>query len=346
MSRNTNRSHRSTMARWILAAGLLGTGLLGYIEVSSALHSTPHYFDPLILGKGLAPEQYRVLVLNLAYWLTAHVPGLVLYRSISLISTACLLFAGFTLLHLLEASTIFRRAQPAIQWFGTAAFVLLLLFYLQWVGWYYRPDTLPSAATLAAMYWLWALPPARVNTPAKRLLVAAGVLLLSILQGFTRADIAVAMNGGVFLASLLGVRGLSLSRRWAMVCSALGGLVAVGVLAYLILVVYPQATYGDSAKFMLLLNIKHPWQGAPFVLFMLPVAWTAVQGWRRRKELNASSLAVLTAAMLFMVMWLSMGKDDEVRIFAGFAVTLAPVTAELAMRSAEDDTTAISASET
>ncbi len=331
---------RSTMFRWVLGAGMLGTCLLGYVEISTTLHDYPHYLDPFMAGKGPAPEQYRVLVLHLAYWLTAHVPGLVLYRSISLISTLGLLFAGFSLFRLLERTPTFQKASAALQWLGSATFVLLMLFYLQWVGWYYRPDTLPNAASLAAMYWLWALPPEQVATGARRALVASGLLLLAILQGFMRADIAVAMNLGVFLATLLGLRGLSLPRWWALAVSALGILLPAGILLYLMHFVYPQASYGSTEKFMLPLNIKRWWQTAPFLLFVLPVLWTAVQGWKRRKELDAASLAVLAGGMIFMAMWLTMGKDDEVRIYAGFAIALAPLSSQLVIREAQQSITA------
>jgi hypothetical protein len=258
-----------------------------------------------------------------------------LYRSISLITTASALFAGFTLLRLLERTETFRRASGSLQWLGSATFVLLALFYLQWVGWYYRPDTLPSAASLAAMYWLWAIPPERAATPGRRALIAAGLLGLAFAQGFLRADIGVAMNLGVLLASAAGLRGLSLPRRASVVVGGLGVLISAGILLYLIRFVYPQASYGDTEKFMLPKNIERWWGTVPFLLFTFPVLWTAVKAWKRRREIDAPSLAVLAGGMIFMSMWLIMGKDDEVRIYIGFAMAIAPLTSQLVIRTAQ-----------
>jgi hypothetical protein len=65
---------------------------------------------------------------------------------------------------------------------------------------------------------------------------------------------------------------------------------------------------------------------------MLPVAWTGGQAWRRRKHLDGASLGLLLGAAIYFVLWILMGKVDEVRIYIPFALALMPLSAELALR--------------
>lgn len=331
----SGKDMRSTLFRWTLGAGMLSTCLLEYVQVSATLRHDPHILDQFIVGQGPAPEQYRVLVPHVAYWLSAHIPGMVLYRSISLLNLIGIFFAGFLLLGLLERAAIYRKATRALQWMGTAAFVLLMGFYLQWALAFYRPDTLLDAGSLAAMYWLWALPREQVATTGRKLLVAVALLILAVLQGFMRADMGIAMDLGVFLASAAGVRGLSLPRRWTIATSLLGVLIGAGVLLYLMRIVYPQASYGQVKVIMLWQNIRHWRSVVPFLLFGLPIFWTFRQAWKRRDELGPASLAMLISSIVFMGMWLTMGKVDEVRIYTGFALVLIPTTCQLLIRTAE-----------
>jgi hypothetical protein len=96
--------------------------------------------------------------------------------------------------------------------------------------------------------------------------------------------------------------------------------------------VYPLADYGDTPVLQLFLNLKSPQAYAPFLLFLLPTAWTAVMLMRRRYQVESSGIGVFTAAAIFLGMWVVVGKIAEVRIFLPFALALAPLTAELAMQ--------------
>ena len=57
--------------------------------------------------------------------------------------------AVFVLFLVLRRSAVYRKASLAAQWFGAAGFMVLVQFYLAWLLWYQRPETLPTAAILA-----------------------------------------------------------------------------------------------------------------------------------------------------------------------------------------------------
>jgi hypothetical protein len=53
---------------------------------------------------------------------------------------------------------------------------------------------------------------------------------------------------------------------------------------------------------------------------------------RRRYQAESAGIGMFTAAVIFLGMWVVVGKIAEVRIFLPFALALAPLTAELAMQ--------------
>jgi hypothetical protein len=79
-------------------------------------------------------------------------------------------------------------------------------------------------------------------------------------------------------------------------------------------------------------DLRDPFIFPPFLLFMVPLAWTAVQAWRQRAMLDTGSRALLLGAAIYLVLWIVFGKLDEVRIFIPFAIVLIPITMELAVR--------------
>jgi hypothetical protein len=96
--------------------------------------------------------------------------------------------------------------------------------------------------------------------------------------------------------------------------------------------VYPQANYGDTQVVQLFFNLKSPSAYTPFLLFLLPTGWTVVMLTRRRYQVEPAGVGIFTAAVIFLGMWVVVGKIAEVRIFLPFALALAPATAELAMQ--------------
>jgi len=160
-----------------------------------------------------------------------------------------------------------------------------------------------------------------------------GLLLLAVAQGFVRADVAFALHVGILLVCLTSSgKGFALPRGVQAGTSLIAVLLALGIQYDLMKRVYPQATYGDTQVLQLFLNLKAPWGYAPFVLFLLPMGWTALMLARKRYQVEAAEIGLFTAAVLFLGMWVMVGKISEVRIFMPFALALAPLTAELAMQ--------------
>jgi hypothetical protein len=96
--------------------------------------------------------------------------------------------------------------------------------------------------------------------------------------------------------------------------------------------VYPQATYGDTQVLQLFFNLKSLQGYIPFLLFMMPLGWTMVMLARRQYLAGSAEIGMLTAAVIFIGMWVIAGRIKEVRIFLPFALALAPLTVELEMQ--------------
>jgi hypothetical protein len=219
-----------------------------------------------------------------------------------------------------------------------ASFTILIQFYLAWLLWYQRPETLPTAAILALALLLLTVNsplPEGIGTVGTVGMVgtAIGLLLLTVAQGFIRADVAFALNLGILLVCLRPAgKGFALPRGVQAGTSVVAMLLALGIQYDLMKRVYPQANYGDTQVLQLFLNVGTPAGYAPFLLFLLPVGWTAVTLARRRYQAAPAGIGMFTAAVLFFGMWVTVGKTAEVRIFLPFALALAPLTVELAMQ--------------
>jgi hypothetical protein len=127
-------------------------------------------------------------------------------------------------------------------------------------------------------------------------------------------------------------KGFALPRRVQAGTSLVAMLLVVGIQYELMKRVYPQANYGDTQVVQLFFNLKSPSAYAPFLLFLLPTGWTAAMLRRRRYQAESAGIAIFTGALIFLGMWVVVGKIAEVRIFLPFALALAPLTAELAMQ--------------
>jgi hypothetical protein len=256
-------------------------------------------------------------------------------HTLALLDVISGMIAVFALFLVLQRSAVYRKASVTTQWFGAASFVILVQFYLAWLLWYQRPETLPTTAILAMAVLLVAGRPsgfARVSAIGTTGTVL-GLLLLAVAQGFVRADVAFALHVGILLVCLTGAgKGFALPRGLQAGTSLVAMLLALGIQYYLTKRAYPQATYGDTQVVQLFFNLKSPWGYAPFLSFLLPMGWTALMLKRRRYQVESWGVGTFTAAVIFLGMWVVVGKIAEVRIFLPFALALAPLTAELAMQ--------------
>jgi hypothetical protein len=316
----------------LLSAIVLSTGYLDYWAYSQAFYKEPNIWMDVVSGTSSAPGQYRIGVIDTAYFLARHL-HLGMRHTLALLDVISGMIAVFALFLVLQHSAVYRKATLAAQWFGAASFIILVQFYLAWLLWYQRPETLPTAAILALALLLLAVkaPPVEGGGKAGTAGTIIGLLLLAVAQGFVRADVAFALHLGILLVCLTSAgKGFALPRGVQAGTSVVAMLLALGIQYYLMKRVYPEANYGDTPVLQLFLNLKSPSAFAPFLLFLLPTGWTALMLTRRRYEVEAAGIGVFTAAVIFLGMWVVVGKIAEVRIFLPFALALAPVTAELA----------------
>jgi hypothetical protein len=317
--------------RVVLIGTILATSYLDFFGYRAQGFTAEQAWIDRIHGLAPAPEQYRIAIAWLAHALAVdlHIKFRMAFASIDLL---CGLIAVLVLFSVLERTVAYREASPLGRWFGAAVFVLLIEWFLAWLLWLQKPETLPAAMLVALMLWLWQ-PGRQPGQPAAR---AVALAVLSLLLATFRADIACLLNAGILLF-VLTKPGLPLSMPRSLACavSFVGALTAGIVQLFLMLVAFPHASYGRVKIIQLLPNIVHGTRWPPFLLFLLPLAWMAVQVARRRYTRNAAGLAFLVGAALFGLLWLAIGEIDEVRIFLPFAFALAPLTAEMAILRAE-----------
>jgi hypothetical protein len=310
----------------LLSLIVLSAGFLDYWSYSQAFHTEPGIWMDVVGGTADAPNQYRIGVIDTAYFLAQHT-HLALRHMLTVLDVIAAFVAVFTLFLVLRRSAVYREAGLAGQWFGAAGFVALVQFYLAWLVWYQRPETLPTAAILALAVLLLGVPLRGGAWTA-----VAGFLLLAGVQGLVRADVAFALHAGILLVCLTPLgRGFTLGRGFQAGTSVVSLLMVVGI-QYWLMRMFPQATYGSTAVVQLFSNLSSVVSWIPFVLFMGPFAWTVWMVVRRQYRMEAAGVGILAGALIFLGMWLVVGRMKEVRIFLPFALTLAPLTVELAMQ--------------
>jgi hypothetical protein len=310
----------------LLSLIVLSAGFLDYWSYSQAFYREPGIWMDVVSGTAHAPGQYRVGVIDTAYFLSQHT-----HLTLRLMLAALDVFSGFVavfaLFLVLRRSAVFRRASEASQWFGAASFLVLMQFNLAWLLWYQKPETLPAAAMLSLSFLLLAV---RMPLP---ILSGLGLVVLAVAQGFVRADVAFALHAGVLLVCLTPAgAGFALPRRLQAATSLIALMLVLGVQYWLMKKAYPLANYGDTAVLQLLYNLKTVLGFVPFLLFMPPVAWTVVMTARRRYAIESAECGMFAGAVIFFGMWVMVGRIKEVRIFLPFALALAPLTVELAMQ--------------
>jgi len=330
------------MTRILLAGMMLAAGYVGYFGYKTGGMDAPGALDELLSGHGPAPDQYRVGVVWVAHWMTLlpHVSVPFALAAIDLVSG---LVAGLLLVEVLRRSSVYAQAEATGRWLGCAALVVGVGWSMSWLMWLKRPETMAAGMLVVVMVWLLQEPGSENPDPGHpdsgRSERGGGTSLLlvglSLALATVRADVAVALNIGMLIVALRGGR-FARTRGLAAATAVAGALIAGGLQLWLMRVVYPQADYGRVKMWQLVPNLIHASRWPPFLLFLLPLGWMAVQVWRRRFAGDAVGLAVLVGAGIYMGLWVTMGKVDEVRIFLPLALGLAPLTAQMVMLRARE----------
>lgn len=329
--------------RILLLFPLLTTIFLDYWEYSKAFYRNPEDLDALVRGVGPAPQQYRIGVLRLAEFLSRHSP-LGLRHGFTLIDLVSASIAVYVLFSLLAGSESFRTARQARQWLACGAYLFLVQLLFAWVLWYQRPETFTTAAAAALLLWLLT----RRSEPSRaagRVLVVVETLMVAVLQALVRADVVITLELGVFAMCLLNRAGGLALPRWMQAATSLAAvMIAGGVQFYIIHRLYPHASYGDTPVFQLRLNITDVMRWPPFFLTFAPylwLLWVLARGRgigateRRAGALETASIALVPGSVLFLGLFLLLGRMDEVRIFLPYALALAPLTALLIVGQVE-----------
>ena len=326
------------VASVLLAGVILTLSFHEYIAYGQDHRRDPTIFMDVLNGTATAPSQYRIGVLRLAAMLSRHSP-LAIRHGLVLIETVSAFVAVFVLFTLLRRSAVWQTTTAAGRWFGAIVFVFLVQYYFAWVMFFDRPETLPTAALVSLVLLLISV---RLPLPDifASLVTATLVVLLALMQGFIRADVAFGLNAGLILFCVTRANpGLALGRLPQIFTSALAGSIAFAVQYYLMRVVYPHATYGDTALVQLPLNFESPGEWPAFTFFIIPFAWTVFAVSRRRAHLAPGGTAMLYASLTYLVLWFTFGRMEEVRIFLPFALAVAPSTVAAAIQRLFPDET-------
>jgi hypothetical protein len=319
-------------ARVLLLAMMLATCYLDFFGYKRGNFDDPHALDARLTGHVPAPDQYR-----LGVYVVAHEMVIRLHMrptmALGILDGLSGLLAAFLAFRLLEESLVYRRASASVQWFGAAAFLLLVSWFAAWLLWLQKPETLPAAALAVLLLWLWE----PRTTDRGRWLRAVALVIVSLALASFREDLACLLNAGVLVFALLRKDRLSLPRPAAIAVSLLTALAAAGIQLWMMRVAYPHATYAPIKMWQLWPNLKHGSRYPPFAIFLLPLGWMTVAGARRGFARDTAGRAFLIAAAGYLALWLAIGKIDEVRIFFPLALALTPLTVQMAMLRVERD---------
>ncbi len=319
----TLRPAMRRLFNFLLLLLLASITFLHYREYNAELNAHPETYSLLLHGNGAAPAQYRVGMVFAAEALH-RLTRAPIYSFLALFDFALALGAALLLRDLLTRMGGFQTASPASRWSRCLLFLLLLSLYLAWSGYYQRPETFACTFFVAASVYLlsWKRPAA---------IVVPCLLVLAVLQGFVRADVAILFHFGLLVYLLtIGGRGFPLSRPVLLLTSLVGTALPAAILYVLIHKIFPHATYGDTPMFQLILNLR-PTILVPFALFIIPTLYTYKQAIPRLSRLPAPFSALLLIAFFYFGSWALLGRLEEMRIFIPFAVAMMPLTVNFLM---------------
>lgn len=322
MSRPIRFSNSATLQALLWAISL-SYGFADWVVYRNSLLLHPNW-QVRLQGGVQAPFQYRIgnwLVVDWLYRLSHIKP----YDTLTLIDVLCLAFALWAILRVLERSEHFQTAPPAVRWLAIAALFVQVEYYLPWGHVFQEAATMPSilfvALSMMLMYgWTYGLK-RRSKDLAAFLLVA-----LSCVQGFFRADVAVILHAGCLLAIVFNRKTIvPLGRRRQAIASLLAAFAAGCIQLYLMLIRFPNAKYGADGVLRLASNL-HPGMWLVMLLALVPYWLLLSLIALRRTPLDGPEAMVITASLLYFVLWAAVGLLDEVRIFFPFAFALMPAT--------------------
>jgi len=287
-----------------------------------------YYQDPtgwteFLKGHAEAPGQYRIGVLFPANFLSnlTHLP---LRHMLSLVDGIFLFLALSILFFLMSGNDSYPGKSQGGRGTVHCLSFALLLYYMSWLFFYHKTETIANFACLAVAAALVAGKP-RVPVP----LAVIALVLLSAYLGTVRADSGLALNVGIVAVALFpGGKNLPLGRLAQLAAGSIGVLAVVGVEYYIRYFMFPHAPYPASV-FQLLTNLT-TFVGVFCVVAALGpwflVVRLAMRHWRR---LEAWECALVVASTVEFIMFMVVAMSDEVRLFLPYCMALVPTSALL-----------------
>ena len=270
-------------------------------------------------------DQYRIALPLLMHFLQLHA-HLRPYQSLPLIEFVCYAFA-LTLLYLLfRCSPQIQNAPYSHRLVVLGLFLTAAQFPILWIFPWERPETLPTTFYLAAVVLLIVR---RSRMPFA--LVCLFVILLTVAQALTRADVPVVVGVATLLAAAMAIpfpRPRSHIAILGLLCGAVGGATQC-YLHHIFPIAAPSQTTSEFQLFANL-NLLYPPLHIPvFLTALLPLIVSVVLLRRYRLPLDSSDKLVLLACLVYLALWITFGLVAEVRIFVPFLFLASPTIAKL-----------------
>lgn len=321
----TSRASKSALLHMFICAMSLSYGFSDWVNYRQKFVNNPNGWHLYFIGGVEAPWQYRIGVWMAVDWMNRWLDWKP-YDTLTAIDIVCLALALWCMLFVLRHSRFYGSATGRTRWLALAGALFLAEYYLAWGHWYQTGVTMPSILFVALSMALISGSLLK-NKPVACLLLVA----LAWVQGFIRADTAVILHAGIFVALLLNRQmNVPLGRARQLVTSALISIMSGCIQLYLMLVRFPDAKYGPGGVIRLAENIQ-PGMWLTMLLALLPYFLLLVILLSRRYRPvqylpGGPATMLLTASVLYLAVWATMGLLDEVRIFLPFAFALIPET--------------------
>lgn len=316
----SSRFGKSALLFAFLWAIGLSYGVSDWAIYRSQVLAHPDGWKMYLHGGIESPFQYRIGSWILVDWMN-RLFDVKPYNTLAAVDVLCLVLALWILLRILRDSDQFKSMPVGTQWLSIVGVLFLVEYYLAWGHWFQAPETLPSvlfvALSVALIYG---------KIVKNQHLSCAILICLSLIQGFFRADVAVILHGGIFLAIVFNRNiVVPLGRFQQAGTSLLAAFIAGCIQLYLMFVRFPAARYGAGGALRLHSNL-HPEMWLAMLLALFP--YFVLLGFMvaKRDKADPPTICVVFASLLYLALWATVGLLDEVRIFLPFSITLAPVT--------------------
>jgi hypothetical protein len=321
MEVNMSRVNASLLL--FLAMIMFGSIFLDYWSYSRAFYSGALVFDDILAGTADAPQQYRILIPFTAVFLANNL-HLGLRHVVALVDLIAISGASVLIISLLNRRSLYRNGDRVFRIATVLVAIALAEYYLAWLIWYQKYDTLLGVMYTSATFWLI------TNKRSDRTWVFLLLMILtSAVESWSRADLVVIVNGGLVVSIILFREQLRdfVEIRFLATCCACATLGAA-VQLYLSRGLYPKATYGDTPLVQLAANLNIT-DMAVYFAFVLPVIFAILILLQRRKDhLEEAMLLVVPTIAYFLIVFV-IGRIEEVRLFLPFVFPFLPATAEV-----------------